>query len=66
MFRKFIRKKEDGIETLEFLIILAAATVMVSAILFSAKNVKSTAERGKMTVTQSQDSYLENWESKDD
>lgn len=52
-------------ETLEMLLILAAAVVMVSAILFSANNVKSTAERGKMTVTQSQDSYLEDWKSDD-
>lgn len=62
MFEKLIRKNEEGIETLEMLIILAAATIMVSAILFSANNVKKTAERGKMTVTQSQDSYLEDWE----
>lgn len=62
---KHMKKSEEGMETLEMLLILAAAVVMVSAILFSANNVKSTAERGKMTVTQSQDSYLEDWKSDD-
>ena len=59
-------KKEEGSETLEMLLILAAAAVMVSAIVFSGKGVRDTAKRGNTTVTQSQDSYLENWENDDE
>ena len=59
-------KKEEGSETLELLLILAAAAVMLSAIVFSGEGVKDTGKRGNTTVTQSQDSYLENWENDDE